>query len=282
MTARLQQYPVDESNNEKQVQSLLSGICQKYGFDFSQYAPASFRRRLSAVLRTEGLSTLEELEELILTDTSAFHRFVHGLSVNVTSMFRDPPFYKVFRQEVVPILATYPFIRIWHAGCSTGEEVYSVAIVLQETGLYDRARIYATDIDAVSLEQAKEGVFSLESMKEYSSNYLASGGPYSLSNYYTANHDCALFRASLKRNIVFAQHNLVSDSSFNEFHLVICRNVLIYFNSELRDKVLALFHDSLVNFGVLALGASETLRFSGLETCYQQFGGTEKIYKRVV
>jgi chemotaxis protein methyltransferase CheR len=197
-------------------------------------------------------------------------------------MFRDPTFYLTFRRLVVPVIATYPFIRIWHAGCSTGEEVYSIAIVLHEEGLYDRTRMYATDLDALAVEQAKEAIFPLSAMKEYSANYLNGGGHSSLSQYYTADRENALFRSFLKKNIVFAPHNLVCDSSFNEFQVILCRNVLIYFDNILRERVLSLMHDSLVRFGILVLGSKESLRFSDIEACYEQIDAAEKIYKRII
>lgn len=271
-----------EREGERQIQSLLSCIVERYGFDFRNYAQASIRRRIQGVLSSEGLDNVAALEERVLSDPIAFQRFVHGISVSVTSMFRDPSFYLKFRRLVVPMLATYPFIRLWHAGCATGEEVYSIAVLLHEEGLYDRTRIYATDLDAISIEQAKQGIFPLSRMREYSAAYVDSGGSESLSRYYTADRENALFRSFLKENIVFAQHNLVCDSSFNEFHVVLCRNVLIYFNNELRERVLALLHDSLVNFGVLAIGSKESLRFSNIEFCYTQLDSTEKIYKRVM
>lgn len=240
------------------------------------------RRRLSLIVNSEHLGNIGELENLLLSDPKVFQRFVHQLSVNVTSMFRDPSFYLTFRKQVIPLLATYPFIRVWHAGCATGEEVYSMAILLEEEGLYDRARIYATDMDSVSIQKAKQGIFPLASMREYSSNYLAAGGKESLSKYYTADQEHALFRSHLKRNMVFAQHNLVCDGSFNEFHVVLCRNVMIYFNSELRDKVLSLLHDSLVRFGILGLGSKESIRFSSVQACYDQISDSEKLYKRMI
>lgn len=272
----------DNLLKDKSVRSLLTKIVDRYGYDFTDYSAASLRRRLSLIVNSEHLGNIGELENLLLSDPKVFQRFVHQLSVNVTSMFRDPSFYLTFRKQVIPLLATYPFIRVWHAGCATGEEVYSMAILLEEEGLYDRARIYATDMDSVSIQKAKQGIFPLASMREYSSNYLAAGGKESLSKYYTADQEHALFRSHLKRNMVFAQHNLVCDGSFNEFHVVLCRNVMIYFNSELRDKVLSLLHDSLVRFGILGLGSKESIRFSSVQACYDQISDSEKLYKRMI
>jgi chemotaxis protein methyltransferase CheR len=196
-------------------------------------------------------------------------------------MFRDPGFYKAFRETCVPMLRTYPFIRIWHAGCSTGEEVFSMAILLEEEGLYDRALLYATDINDVVLQRARQGIFPLERMQEYTENYLKAGGKRSFSEYYTAKYDGAIFAPSLTRNIVFSQHNLVTDRSFSEFHVIFCRNVLIYFDRELQNRVHSLFYDSLVMFGVLALGSKESLKFSQYEGCYEKLSPTEKLYRKV-
>jgi chemotaxis protein methyltransferase CheR len=185
------------------------------------------------------------------------------------------------RSQVVPLLKTYPFVRIWDAGCSSGEEAYSLAVVLSEAGIYDRCRIYATDMNESVLKRAKTGIFSLSKMKEYTDNYIQAGGQKAFSEYYTAKYDHAILHASLKRNIVFAQHNLVTDKSFNEFQFILIRNVLIYFNEELRNRVLELLHGSLVKFGVLALGRKETLKFSNFEDAYEELNRGEKIYKRI-
>lgn len=271
-----------EPSKDDQIRILINCILERYGFDFRDYALASLRRRITSIVRSERLDTIADLQERILADPLAFQRFVHGISVSVTSMFRDPSFYATLRREVVPLLATYPFIRVWLAGCSTGEEVYSIAILLHEEGLYDRSRIYATDLDVLSVRQAEQGIFPLAAMKEYSANHLKSGGKESLSRYYTADRENALFRNYLKSNIVFAQHNLACDSSFNEFHIILCRNVLIYFNSALRERVLLLLHDSLRTFGILGLGSKESLRFSDIEPCYEPIDTKEKLYRKVI
>jgi len=208
-------------------------------------------------------------------------RLLLDLSINVTAMFRDSHFYKIFREQVVPTLRTYPFIRLWHAGCATGEEVYSMAMLLEEEGLYDRSRIYATDINEVVLQKAKAGIFPIDRMQEYTENYIAAGGKRSFSDYYVAKYDGALFAPSLTRNVVFSQHNLVTDRSFSEFNVILCRNVLIYFDKSLQAKVHGLFYDSLAMFGVLALGSKEALRFSPYDECYEQINGPEKIYRKV-
>ena len=265
-----------------EIELLLEGVFRHYGFDFRAYAYASIRRRLWKRVEGEGLQTISQLQARILHDADAMERLLLDLSVNVTSMFRDPGFYREFRLKVVPLLRTYPFIRIWHAGCSTGEEVFSMAILLEEEGLYDRARLYATDINDVVLQRAKQGIFPLERMQEYTENYIKAGGTRSFSEYYTALYDGALFSPTLTRNIVFSQHNLVTDRSFSEFHVIFCRNVLIYFDKTLQNRVHRLFYESLVMFGVLALGSKESLKFSQFEPCYEKVSSTEKLYKKVV
>ena len=264
-----------------EIELLLEGVFRHYGFDFRSYAYASIRRRLWKRLESEGLHAISELQALVLHDPEAMERLLLDLSVNVTAMFRDPGFYLAFREIAIPLLKTWPFIRIWHAGCSTGEEVYSMAILLQEEGLYERSRIYATDINDVVLQQAKAGIFPLNRMQEYTENYIRAGGKRSFSEYYTAKYDGALFSPSLTRNVVFSQHNLVTDRSFAEFNVIFCRNVLIYFDRELQDRVHGLFYESLAMFGILALGAKESLRFSKYEPCYERLHAREKMYKKV-
>ena len=265
-----------------EIELLLEGVFRHYGFDFRAYAYASIRRRLWKRVEGEGLRTISQLQACILHDADAMERLLLDLSVNVTSMFRDPGFYREFRAKVVPLLRTYPFIRIWHAGCSTGEEVFSMAIMLEEEGLYDRARLYATDINDVVLQRAKQGIFPLERMQEYTENYMKAGGTRAFSEYYTAKYDGALFSPALTRNIVFSQHNLVTDRSFSEFHVIFCRNVLIYFDKTLQNRVHRLFYESLVMFGVLALGSKESLKFSQFEPCYEKMSATEKLYKKAM
>ena len=264
-----------------EIELLLEGVFRHYGFDFRSYAYASIRRRLWKRVEAERLDSISGLQALVLHDSKAMERLLLDLTISVTAMFRDPDFYRVFRQEVVPLLRTYPFIRIWHAGCSTGEEVYSAAIVLEEEGLLDRARIYATDINDSVLKQAKTGIFPLNRMQEYTENYIKAGGERSFSEYYTAMYDGALFSPSLTRNTVFSQHNLVTDRSFSEFHMVFCRNVLIYFDRTLQDRVHSVFYDSLVMLGILALGSKESLRFSQYEDCYEMLHVKERIYRKV-
>jgi chemotaxis protein methyltransferase CheR len=270
----------DVDREALEISLLLEGIHQHYGFDFRQYARASLRRRLWRRVYAERLTTISGLQERVLHDRSAMERLLLDLSINVTSMFRDPGFFAAFRSHVVPALRTYPFLRIWNAGCSTGEETYSLAILLREVGLYDRTRIYATDINESVLASAAEGIFPLSKMQEYTENYLAAGGSRSFSDYYLAKYDRAQFDRSLRENVVFAAHNLVSDRSFNEFHVIICRNVMIYFDRTLQQQVHQLFLDSLVPFGVLALGRKETLVHSAHAERFDVVDDLERIYRK--
>jgi chemotaxis protein methyltransferase CheR len=264
-----------------EIDVLLEAIYRRYGFDFREYAYASLKRRLWRRIRAEGLRSVSGLQERVLHDPDCMERLLLDLSINVTAMFRDPSFYVAFREKVVPLLRTYPFTRIWNAGCSTGEEVYSLAILLAEEGVYDRTRIYATDINEEVLARAKAGVFPLDKMREYTSNYIRAGGKAAFSEYYVAAYDGARFSPSLVENVVFAQHNLVSDRSFNEFNVVVCRNVLIYFDRSLQARVHELFHESLARFGVLALGHRETIRFTPFEDAYTALDEDEHIYRKV-
>jgi chemotaxis protein methyltransferase CheR len=270
-----------ESLEEIELQLLLEGIFRHYGFDFRNYAMSSLRRRVRNFIRSEDIGTISLLQDRLLHDRAWMDCFLYALSVNVSAMFRDPPFYRTFRKEVIPLLRTYPFIRIWLAGVSMGEEVYSLAILLQEEGLYDRCRIYATDINDAVLKKAKEGIYQLELMQTYTNNYIRAGGTRSFSDYYTAAYDRVILKSSLRHNVVFAQHNLASDASFNEFHVILCRNVMIYFNSQLQSQVHHLLHDSLVMFGILGLGSKETMKFSPYEYAYQEIDNTSRLYRRI-
>jgi chemotaxis protein methyltransferase CheR len=264
-----------------EIDLLLEGVYRHYGLDFRGYALGSLKRRLARRIREEGVETLSGLQDKVLHDAEAMERLLVALSISVTSMFRDPTFYTAFREKVVPLLRTYPFIRIWNAGCATGEETYSLAIVLEEAGLLDRTRIYATDFNPGVVDKARSAEFPLSRMKTYTENYLKAGGTKEFSRYYTADGAVARFTPSLLQNVVFARHNLVSDGSFNEFHGILCRNVLIYFGNSLQQRVHELFHNSLVNFGVLGLGHKETIRFTPLEHCYEPIDAREKLYRRV-
>jgi len=265
-----------------EIEILLEALYRHYGFDFRSYAFSSLRRRLWKRVYAEDLGSVSGLQERVLHDPEAMERLLLDLSVNVTSMFRDPSFYRAFRTLVIPLLRTYPFIRIWHAGCSTGEEVYSMAILLMEEGLYERARIYATDINDAVLQKARAGIFPLAKMQEYTQNYLRAGGTRSFSEYYTAAYDAALFLPLLRDRLVFAQHNLVTDRSFSEFNVILCRNVMIYFDRTLQSRVHELFHESLPMYGILALGSKESLRLSPFENCYEAIDAREKIYRKIL
>ena len=270
-----------ENPEHLEMRLLLEGIYRRYGYDFRDYAASSMRRRIWNLIETEGLRSISGLQERVLHDQGALDRFLLAVSVNVTSMFRDPDFWAAFRTRVVPTLRTYPFLRIWHAGCSSGEEVYSMAILLKEEGLYDRCRIYATDMNEGVLRRAREGIFPMDVMDQYARNYLDAGGTAVLSDYYTAAYGHAIFRSSLRDNIVFSQHNLALDGSFNEFNVILCRNVMIYFKKRLQQRVHELLYNSLSMFGILAVGAKESLQFTPHERDYEQLAPDCKIYRRV-
>jgi chemotaxis protein methyltransferase CheR len=274
---------VDTENIEAiELDLLLDAVFRLYGYDFRDYAKTSMRRRIANIMRQEEVHTISALQDRVLHDSRSWERFLNGISVNVSAMFRDPGFFLAFRQHALPTLRTYPFIRIWQAGCSLGEEAYSLAILLEEEGLYDRSLIYATDINEVSLRQAREAIYPAELMQKYTQNYVQAGGQRSFSEYYTARYDFAILRPTLQRNIVFSQHNLVSDAPFNEFNVILCRNVMIYFNRGLQERTHNLFHESLAMFGILGLGSRESLRFMPHEHRYEPLVPGEKLYRRVV
>jgi chemotaxis protein methyltransferase CheR len=273
----------DTENIESiELDLLLDAVFRLYGYDFRDYAKTSMRRRIANIMKKEEVNTISALQDRVLHDSRSWERFLDGISVNVSAMFRDPGFFLAFRQCAVPVLRTYPFIRIWQAGCSLGEEAYSLAIMLEEEGLYDRSLIYATDINEVSLRQAREAIYPAELMQKYTQNYVQAGGQQSFSEYYTARYDFAILRPTLQRNIVFSQHNLVSDAPFNEFNVILCRNVMIYFNRGLQERTHNLFHESLAMFGILGLGSRESLRFMPHEHMYEPLVPGEKLYRRVV
>jgi len=264
-----------------ELRLLLEAIHQQYGYDFREYARTSLKRRIWRRITEEGLETISGLQERILHDPEVMERLLVDFSINVTSMFRDPTFFVALREKVVPILRTYPFVRIWNAGCSTGEETFSLAILLREEGLADRARIYATDINEAVLRRAKEGTFPVDRMKDHTRDYIRAGGKAAFSDYYKTYGEVVRFDPTLVDNVVFAQHNLVSDGSFNEFNLIVCRNVMIYFDRALQDKVHHLFYESLVRFGMLGLGHKESIRFTAHADDYAELDPTEKLYRRV-
>ena len=264
-----------------EIQVLLEAIYQHYGFDFRGYALGSLKRRLWRRAYAEKVETMSALQDRVLHDPAVMERLLLDLSINVTSMFRDPTFFKALREKVVPHLRTYPFIRIWNAGCSTGEETFSLAILLREEGLYDRARIYATDINEAVLTRARAGSFPLEKMRVYTENYIRAGGTEAFSSYYTTDGDTARFNPDLIEQVVFAQHNLVSDAPFNEFNVIVCRNVMIYFGKTLQDRVHELFYESLDPFGILALGHKESIKFTKYEGRYEALDAPEKLYRKM-
>lgn len=266
--------------SDEQVEILINDVLEHHGYDFTGYSRASLKRRLSRLYSLDKHLSFAEFRYKTLNDDVYFKHFVEGVTVNVTEMFRDPSFYQLLRKQILPNLNTYPFIRIWLAGCSTGEEAYSIAILLKELNLLQKSLIYATDINPTVLEKASNGMFPLSQMKNYSENYIAAGGIKDFSSYYSANYNLAKFDEELKRKMIFSTHNLVSDRSFNEFQLILCRNVLIYFDRPLQFRVLQLFDQSLENLGYLALGTKETIDFSPISATYKKVG-TEKVWRKV-
>jgi chemotaxis protein methyltransferase CheR len=270
----------DRALVEIEIDLLLEGVYRHHGYDFRDYARASLRRRVRKLMAEEGVDTVSALQQRVLHEPGSLDRLVETWTVNVTSMFRGPGFFAAFREHAVPLLRTYPFVRIWVAGCSSGEEVYSLAILLREEGLEERSRIYATDLDASVLETAQAGIFALGQMKEYTENYQRSGGQRSFSEYYTARYDRVVFDPSLRDNVVFSRHNLVTDGSFNEFQAIVCRNVMIYFNRDLQHRVHQLFLDSLCSLGVLGLGGKETLRVSAVADRYEALDRRQRLFRK--
>ena len=264
-----------------EIDLLLEAVARAFGYDFRNYGRASVARRIRGFLRAEGLPDISSAQARVLHEPASFHRLLSALTVSVTSMFRDPDFFLALRTELVPMLRTYPFLRIWCAGCATGEEVYSLAILLREEDLYRRSRIYATDLVEGTLQKARDGVFSAQLVPEYERNYRKAGGHRSLEDYYTKSYDHIVFRPELKQQIVFAQHSLVSDGVFNEFHLILCRNVMIYFDRTLQERVHKLIYDSLVPLGFLGLGNRESVKLTPYENHYVPVAGGQKIFKKV-
>ncbi len=272
---------IERSENESiEIELLLTAINKKYGYDFRNYAKATIKRRIYHRIERSGLKSISDLQHKILYDKNTFYDLLSDFSINVTEMFRDPTFYRILREEVLPELSALPFVKIWHAGCSTGEEVYSMAILLKEAGLYNKTRIYATDFDKEALEVAANGVYPIERLKEYTRNYRETGGVASFVDYYSAKYDFVLLDNSLKENILFSNHNLVTDGVFGEMDMIVCRNVLIYFNSELQNSVLKLFSKSLSCNSFLCLGLSETISLSDVSKHFDSFNQKEKIYKK--
>jgi chemotaxis protein methyltransferase CheR len=273
--------PFPNDPEASDIRLLLDTLYERAGIDFRSYAYSSLKRRILARVQHENVGSIAGLQKLVLRDSETQARLVTGLTIHVTAMFRDPAFYRLLRHQVVPVLRTYPFLRFWVAGCSTGEEVYSLAILLQEEGLYPRCRIYATDLNDTVLAKAQRGIFPLSAMQEYTRNYQRAEGNRSFADYYTADNDFAILRPELRENVVFAAHNLVGDASFNEFHGIFCRNVMIYFNRALQERVHRLFYESLLTYGYLGLGHSETIRFTPHASAFEEIGAREKLYRKV-
>jgi chemotaxis protein methyltransferase CheR len=264
-----------------EIELLLEAVYRYYGYDFRNYAPPFVQRRISHRVQKENLSSISALQEKILRDSGVIEGFLSDFSVNVTEMYRDPTFFQSFRTKIIPLIKDYPSIRLWHVGCSTGEEVYSMSILLHEEGIYEKTRIYATDINKSVLEKARLGSFPLNRMQLYTKNYIEAGGKRAFSEYYKAVDDKVFFHPYLQKNVVFAQHNLVTDQSFNEFDIIICRNVLIYFNKILQNHVHNLLYNSLSQSGFLGLGIREGIKFTSYEHCYGEFDASEKLYRKV-
>jgi len=263
-----------------EMRLLFEAMRLKYGYDFSGYAEKTLERRISVNMSRHGFESVSEMIPGVLHDPSLFDSIVYDLSITVTEMFRDPGFYQSLRCKVIPVLRTYPFINIWHAGCATGQEVYSTAILLKEEGLYDRSHIYATDMNDGALNKAREAIYPVEQIKQYTSNYQKAGGRESFGDYYHAKYGGAKLDESLKKNITFANHNLVTDGVFAETHMILCRNVFIYFEKDLQDRVLGIFRDSLHRGGFLCLGNSESLDFSAVTEDFVDYVHREKIYQK--
>lgn len=263
-----------------EIRLLLEAIYEAYHYDFRQYAMASLRRRLAQALVRMNCQTISGLQEKVLHDPQVFPSLLEYLTVQVSDLFRDPAYYLTLRQQVVPMLATYPSLKIWVAGCSTGEEAYSFAILLAEEGLLERSIIYATDINSESLRRAQAGIYDLERLRQFTLNHREAGGKGSLSDYYHAAAGSAVMDARLRQRITFADHSLATDSTFSEVQLISCRNVLIYFNKTLQDRALGLFHDALVHRGFLGLGSKESLRFSAHADRFTDFSSEQKLYRK--
>lgn len=273
--------PVDRLE-DVEIGLLLEGVYRVHGFDFRDYSRASIKRRILDLMSEEKVDTVSAFQDKILHDPACLDRFLLGLSVHATAMFRDPSFYLTFRRRVVPLLRTYPTVQIWIAGCSSGEEVYSLAILLQEEQLYPKCRIYATDISQTVLRKARDGIFPLAAMRDYTTNYHQAGGVHEFSDYYTAQYGNVIFSSALRNNVIFSEHNLVTDGSFNEFQVILCRNVMIYFNKDLQARVHKLLYDSLSMFGVFGLGNKENLKFTPRAGSYEHLNDTDKLYRKVM
>jgi chemotaxis protein methyltransferase CheR len=265
---------------EEDLKVLISLIKEGYGYDFSDYSQVSFSRRVLRFLSEMKYENVQQAITEIEKDKKVFRAFLEKITVNVTEMFRDPEFYRSLKDEVIPRLSSYPIIKIWDVGCSSGEEVYSIAILLHEAGLLQRTRIYATDLNPANLEKAKKGIMPLQVMKDYTTNYIKAGGTNDFATYYTAKYSNAIIKKEFRDRVVFTEHNLVTDQAFNEFQFICCRNVMIYFNRELQDRVVHLFYSSLSPLGYLALGIKESLLFTTLRPQFEVINARTKIFRR--
>jgi chemotaxis protein methyltransferase CheR len=271
---------VPDAIEDLEIQLLLEALFQRYHYDFRHYARASIKRRLVQARHQLGFASISALQERVLHDPSMLPRLLDYLTVQVSEMFRDPSYFRALREKVLPHLRTYPSLKVWIAGCSNGEELYSLAILFREEGLYQRTLFYATDINPEALQAAEAGVYALDRIKKFTENHQKSGGKTSLSDYYTADYGRAVFDKTLRERVVFSDHSLVTDSVFAEMHLISCRNVMIYFDRPLQDRVIGLFRESLTRKGFLGLGSKESLRFSEHANAFTDFVPAEKIYQR--
>ncbi len=274
------QFGWKKENEKIELDLLLEAIYQKYHYDFKDYSRAHIKRRVLYRMRISNMENLSQMQHQILYDRSFFETLLMDLSINVTEMFRDPSFYLAIRKKIIPQLKKYSFIKLWHAGCASGEEVYSMAILLKEEGLYSRTQIYATDFNTIALQKARSAIYPIDMIKDYTSNYQKAGGINSFAEYYTAKYDSVILDSTLKERIVFADHNLVTDGVFGEMNLILCRNVLIYFTRKLQNRVIKLFMESLTPSGFLCLGTKETLQFSEYAQFFSSIVEKEKIFQR--
>lgn len=265
---------------EVEMALLFEGLYRLYGFDFRNYSQPLLKRRVTRFCQLESLKNISALQERIFHDYSSMKVFVEFMTTSSATMFKDPDFYVALRQHVIPALEELPLVRIWQAGCSTGQEAYSLAILLEEAGIYDQCRIYATDPNLLALKRARTGIMPLSAMKQYTENYIRSGGNCGFSEYYTANYDGALINPSIRRNVIFGMHDFATDNVFNEFHMVLVRDVLVHLEDDTRDRALALIHKSMATAGVLALGKWETLNHSGIAIEYEELDRNHKLYRR--
>lgn len=270
-----------DSLTDLEVRAFLDAVYRRYHYDFRNYSMASIKRRLKQAIGAFETRTLAALQERVLREDDFFPRLLRYLTVQVSDMFRDPPFWKVMREQVVPILRTYPSLKVWTAGCSTGEEVYSLAILLREEGLLERTIIYATDINPESLQTAERGIYPIERMAPFTENHRLSGAKASLSDYYSASYGSAVMDRALRKQVVFSDHSLATDNVFAEMHMVLCRNVLIYFDQDLQQRAIGLFHDALIRHGFLGLGSKESLRLTRHRAAFRDFAPEERWFQRL-